>query len=82
VAHYFAIDPERIHGMHVENASVTALSFVGDDHPTLLALNWTPAPGWLGPTPTKPAPEIDAANVTPSTESAVPVQAETVRPAE
>jgi broad specificity phosphatase PhoE len=67
VAHYFDIDPECIHALLVENASVTALRFKGDDHPALLALNWTPAPSWLGPTPSRPAPERDAADASPRT---------------
>lgn len=68
VAHYFDIDPECIRFIHVENASVTAMSFINDDKPTLLALNWTPAPGWLAPRP-KSAPERDPANCASSAES-------------
>jgi probable phosphoglycerate mutase len=57
VAHYFQLDPGRIHFLHVDNGSVSALSFSGDDHPVLLALNWTAAPGWLGPLPVPAGPE-------------------------
>jgi probable phosphoglycerate mutase len=77
VAHYFGIDVDQIHFLHTENGSVTSLAFRHDDHPTLLALDWTPAPSWLGPMPATPEPDRDTANATASTETAPPTTSET-----
>ncbi len=58
IAHYLRLPVEGIGWMHIGNASVTALTFAGDHTPALQALNWTPSPAWLRPTP--PAPTTDA----------------------
>ena len=76
VAHYFGIAPSFIRHLHVENAAVTALSFQGDQQPSLLALNWTPAPGWLGPLPSTPI--TDVGNPTPESTRSVPAPTATV----
>lgn len=53
-AHYLGLQADCAHSIHIDNASITALSFSGDDRAVLLALNWTPYPGWL----TLPAPVV------------------------
>src|SRR5262249_28909160 len=35
----------------IANASISALLFADDSQPHLLAVNWTPFPGWLTPFP-------------------------------
>lgn len=76
VAHYFEIHPDCIRFLHVDNASVTVLSFAGDDPPTLLALNWTPMPSWLTLFKSKRAPEQEPAGVSPSAEAEHPAEPE------
>lgn len=63
VAHYTGVAVDRAPFLHVDNASITALGFDGERAPVLVALNWTPLPGWL--TPWK-APEAQAAQPVPA----------------
>ena len=63
VAHYIGVQVDRAPFLHVDNASITALGFEGPRPPVLLALNWTPLPGWL--TPWK-APDAQAAQPVPA----------------
>lgn len=58
VAHYTGVPVDSAPFLHVDNASITAFGFDGERPPVLLALNWTPLPGWL--TPWK-APDAHAA---------------------
>jgi broad specificity phosphatase PhoE len=62
VAHYAGIALHGARYLHVANASITALAFTGDEPPHVLALNWTPAPGWLVPPLPKPAEPPAAAS--------------------
>ena len=56
VAYYTGMAHECIHFLPIDNASVTLLAFGEREHPpAVLALNWTPAPGWLTYTPEPPA---------------------------
>jgi broad specificity phosphatase PhoE len=56
LAYYTGMQPECVHFLHIENASVSLLAFGEGEHPpTVLALNWTPSPGWLTHTPEPPA---------------------------
>ncbi|HEY7356152.1 MAG TPA: histidine phosphatase family protein, partial [Ktedonobacterales bacterium] len=56
VAYYTGMPHQCIHFLSIDNASVTFLAFGEHEHPpALLALNWTPAPGWLTYTPPAPA---------------------------
>ncbi len=50
ITHYLRLPIEGAHWLQVPNASITALSFVGEHDPSVLALNWLPAPTWLRPT--------------------------------
>jgi probable phosphoglycerate mutase len=60
VAHYVGIHLDCARTIHTDNGSVTSLSFDGERPPTLLALNWTPTPGWLIPW-SKPQPSVTPA---------------------
>lgn len=52
--HYLGMPPDCARFLHIDNASITALSFGDDEKAVLLALNWTAHPGWL----TLPAPVV------------------------
>lgn len=57
VAHYMGIHPDCAHFIHIDNASISALEFHGNEAtPTLIGLNWTVGPGWLSPPPRPPEP--------------------------
>ena len=47
VAHYTGIAIPGALALHISNASITALAFAGEHPPSVLATNWTGAPGWL-----------------------------------
>jgi len=52
VGYYMHVPPEcvhYVHYVHIDNASVTLLSFDDTRPPVLVNLNWTPQPGWLKP---------------------------------
>jgi broad specificity phosphatase PhoE len=49
ITHYLRLPIEGAHWLQVPNASITALSFEGERDPSVLALNWLPAPAWLRP---------------------------------
>ncbi|HZC80001.1 MAG TPA: hypothetical protein VE258_19755, partial [Ktedonobacterales bacterium] len=74
VAHYTGIALHGVRYLHIANASITALAFTGDEPPHVLALNWTPAPGWLVPPLPKPAepPAATSANGAAAPTSAEP----------
>lgn len=49
ICHYLRLPIEGTSWLHIPNASLTALAFVGDQGPSVVALNWTPSPDWLRP---------------------------------
>lgn len=56
IAYYTGMPHQCLHFLSVDNASVTMLAFGEHEHPpAVLALNWTPSPGWLTYTPAPPA---------------------------
>lgn len=56
LAYYTGIPAECSRLLSIDNASVTVLAFGEQEHPpAVLALNWTPTPGWLTYTPEPPA---------------------------
>ncbi len=56
VAYYTGMPHDCVHFLNIDNASVTVLAFGEHEYPpALLALNWTPSPGWLTYTPKPPA---------------------------
>jgi probable phosphoglycerate mutase len=58
LAHYMRIHLDTtLRHMYIGNASISALAFHEDETtPTMLAVNWSPAPEWLAPRPKEPAP--------------------------
>jgi broad specificity phosphatase PhoE len=63
VAYYLKMPHDCLHFLSIDNASVTVLAFGEHEHPpALLALNWTPSPGWLTYKPEPPAQEQAQAN--------------------
>jgi probable phosphoglycerate mutase len=58
LAHYMHIHFDTtLRHMYIGNASISALAFhQNEPTPTMLAVNWSPAPEWLAPRPTEPAP--------------------------
>jgi broad specificity phosphatase PhoE len=56
IAYYTGMQPDCVHFLNIDNASVSLLAFGEGEHPpVVLALNWTPSPGWLTYTPEPPA---------------------------
>lgn len=52
IAYYTGMPHQCLHFLSIDNASVTLLAFGEHEHPpAVLALNWTPSPGWLTYTP-------------------------------
>jgi probable phosphoglycerate mutase len=57
LAHYMRIHLDTLRHMYIGNASISALAFhENETTPTMLAVNWSPAPEWLAPRPKEPAP--------------------------
>lgn len=54
VAHFTNVPLHGARHLHIANASISALAFTGEEPAQLLAMNWTPAPGWLVPPLPKP----------------------------
>ncbi len=61
VAHYTGVPLTGARFLSVGNASLSALAFTEHNPPHLLAMNWTPTPGWLVPPLPKPQQEPQAA---------------------
>lgn len=62
IAHYTGVSVVGALSIVIGNASVSALAFVEDRPPALLAANWTSAPDWLvspAPKPAQPAGGAD-----------------------
>ena len=64
ITHYLALPIEGTHWLHIGNASLTALAFEDDHGPTLIGLNWTPAPDWLRVPPAAVAPDTTKSSTT------------------
>ncbi len=76
IAYYTGIPAEYSHFLSIDNASVTVLAFGEHEHPpAILALNWTPSPGWLTytPEPSQEAAKPDG-QATASSEAAAAAQ--------
>lgn len=75
LAHYTAMETEAARFIAIGNCAISALAFMGEAMPHLLAINWTAAPGWLMPPPLAAAqaaaqPAVQAATQTPGGASA------------
>jgi broad specificity phosphatase PhoE len=65
LAHYLGIRIECVRYLAIGNASISALAFIGEGAPEVVAINWSPSPGWLAAEPAPsalPAPSAEAAN--------------------
>lgn len=60
VAHYSGLDASKAGTFHIDNASVSLIELENEQPPQVVAIGWSPHPGWLkAPTPEilkKPAP--------------------------
>lgn len=54
VAHYTGLETRRAGTLFIDNASVSIVELEDDHLPRIVAISWSPKPGWLTP-PTKPA---------------------------
>jgi broad specificity phosphatase PhoE len=57
VAHYTGLDPARAGSFFIDNASVSIVELDDDQRPRIVAISWSPKPGWLRPpkSPAQPA---------------------------
>ncbi|GAC1398861.1 MAG: hypothetical protein NVSMB49_07740 [Ktedonobacteraceae bacterium] len=60
VAHYSGLEAGKAGTFHIDNASVSLIELENEQPPQVVAIGWSPSPGWLkAPTPEilkKPAP--------------------------
>ena len=47
VAHYTGLDPARAGSLQIENASVSLIELQEEQRPHVVAIGWSPRPGWL-----------------------------------
>ena len=64
VAHYTGLEARRAGTLFIDNASVSIVELEGDHLPRIVAISWSPKPGWLTP-PTKPAQPTQATQPAP-----------------
>jgi broad specificity phosphatase PhoE len=62
LAHYTRTHVEAARFLSIDNASISALAFDGDQPARLLGLNWTATPGWLLPAIMNPRARTDEGN--------------------
>lgn len=49
LAHYTGLDARRAGSIHIDNASVSLVELEKDRQPYVVAMGWSPHPGWLKP---------------------------------
>jgi len=49
IAHYIGIEAKRVRSLLIDNASVSIVRLEADHRPLVLAIGWSPQPGWLQP---------------------------------
>lgn len=54
VAHYSGLDAARAGSIHIDNASVSLIELEAEHKPRIIAIGWSPSPGWLK----SPLPEL------------------------
>jgi broad specificity phosphatase PhoE len=59
VAYYLGVKVDRAPAIHVDNASISTLVFHADEPPVVLAVNWTPTPGWMFPPRAEKTPQAE-----------------------
>jgi broad specificity phosphatase PhoE len=60
IAHYEGLEARRAGILFIDNASVSIVELEDDRRPVIVAISWSPRPGWLTP-PTKPVQEAQPA---------------------
>ena len=66
LAHYMGMDVARAGTLHIDNASVSLVEIDNDQHPHIVALGWSPKPGWLKvPLPASTSEEQNAVDTVP-----------------
>ena len=52
IAYYTGLEAGKAGALHIDNATVSLVEFEKDQHPHVVAIGWSPKPGWLSaPTP-------------------------------
>lgn len=52
IAHYTSLEPVKAGSIHIDNASVSLVEIEDEQAPHVVAIGWSPSPGWLkAPTP-------------------------------
>lgn len=67
LAHYIGLDPACVGSMLIDNASVSMVELEEEQKPHIIAISWSPRPGWLKP----PVPEQKAEGEVPKDEEQV-----------
>lgn len=49
LAHYMRLDIKRAASLHIDNASVSIVEIDKEERPRVVAIGWSPRPGWLKP---------------------------------
>lgn len=55
LAHYTGLEAGRAGSLFIDNASVSLVELDGDHQPRVVAIGWSPHPGWLKPPALEPA---------------------------
>ncbi len=60
LAHYLGLEAGRARPLWIENASVSVVELIDHQQPHVLAMGWSPLPGWLQPsTPASEQPKSE-----------------------
>jgi broad specificity phosphatase PhoE len=60
LAHYLGLEAGRARSLWIENASVSVVELIDHQQPHVLAMGWSPLPGWLQPsTPASEQPKSE-----------------------
>jgi len=62
IAYYTGLAPGRAGSMFIDNASVSVVELDGEHPPRVVAIGWSPHPGWLKPPVLEPAKSETASN--------------------
>lgn len=81
VAYYTSVPLLTARFLSISNASLSALAFMENQPPHLLAMNWTATPGWLVPPLPKLAQEPPSPNSAASEEASAPATDATAKSA-
>jgi len=62
IAHYTGLEAGRAGTLFIDNASVSIVELEGENRPRVVAIGWSPHPGWLKPPALEPAKSETASN--------------------